>query len=53
MYIDAYRLMMTLFSLPVVAILGILGYSLGGDLGALVIAGLPFAALIKFLYFQK
>lgn len=52
MYIEAYRLMLTLASLPVVLLLAIVGYSLGGPAGGVIGAVLPSALLIGFLYLR-
>lgn len=52
MYIEAYRLILTLSSLVVLMLIGSLGYLLGGVVGAVIAAGLPSIFVFKFLYLQ-
>ena len=50
MYTGAYRFVFGLILLPILIGLGFAGYSFGGMIAALVIAGVPLFLIIKFLY---
>ncbi|WP_200375143.1 hypothetical protein [Thiocystis violacea] len=55
MYINAYRLTISLLSIPGLALIGALGYFLGGPVGhgLILITGLTLLLLIKMIWFQK
>lgn len=52
MYIEAYRVILTLPAVAVVTVLGVLGYFLGDMTGLMLGAGLPSILFAKFLYLQ-